>query len=133
MLSYRRLPLFLIFATRRAGSSNSASDSGPIDTKIFRDGEAKGLFNADIVSAGTLMGRMGRAEEVAKVVVFLLSDEASYVTGGKCALTRTRRHQTHTDSSTMDSRWRLFCLRVLFSRMTNTEEDKGEGHSSCHC
>ncbi|KAK5361704.1 hypothetical protein LTR20_009284 [Exophiala xenobiotica] len=54
---------------------------GPIDTKIFREGEAKGLFNADIVSAGTLMGRMGQAEEVAKVLAFLLSDDASYVTG----------------------------------------------------
>jgi NAD(P)-dependent dehydrogenase (short-subunit alcohol dehydrogenase family) len=29
------------------------------------------------------MGRMGKAEEVAKVLVFLLSDEASYVTGGE--------------------------------------------------
>jgi len=56
---------------------------GPIDTKIFRDGEAKGLFTADIVSAGTLMGRMGQAEEVGKVLTFLLSDDASYVTGGK--------------------------------------------------
>jgi len=40
---------------------------GPIDTAIFRDGEAKGLFDSDIISAGTLMGRMGKAEEVAKV------------------------------------------------------------------
>lgn len=29
------------------------------------------------------MGRMGKAEEVAKVLVFLLSEDASYVTGGK--------------------------------------------------
>lgn len=29
------------------------------------------------------MGRMGQAEEVAKVLCFLLSDNASYVTGGK--------------------------------------------------
>lgn len=28
------------------------------------------------------MGRMGQAEEVAKVLCFLLSDNASYVTGG---------------------------------------------------
>lgn len=56
---------------------------GPIDTRIFREGEAKGLFNSEVVSAGTLMGRMGKAEEVAKVLVFLLSDDASFVTGGE--------------------------------------------------
>ncbi|KAF2814691.1 putative short chain dehydrogenase/ reductase [Mytilinidion resinicola] len=54
---------------------------GPIDTRIFRDGEALGLFDADSISADTLMGRMGKAEEVAKVLCFLLSDDASYVTG----------------------------------------------------
>jgi NAD(P)-dependent dehydrogenase (short-subunit alcohol dehydrogenase family) len=58
------------------------SHRGPIDTKIFRDGEAKGIFSSDVVSAGTLMGRMGQAQEVAKVLVFMLSDDASYVTGG---------------------------------------------------
>ena len=29
------------------------------------------------------MGRMGRAEEVAKVLAFMLGDDASYVTGGR--------------------------------------------------
>ncbi|OAG36428.1 hypothetical protein AYO21_09413 [Fonsecaea monophora] len=56
---------------------------GPIDTKIFRDGEKKGLFDSDLLSAGTLLGRMGQADEVAKVLVFLLSDDASYVTGAR--------------------------------------------------
>lgn len=62
--------------------------SGPVDTKIFRDGEAKGLFDSDLLSGGTLMGRMGAAEEVAKVLVFLLSDDASFVTGGKADVDR---------------------------------------------
>jgi NAD(P)-dependent dehydrogenase (short-subunit alcohol dehydrogenase family) len=57
--------------------------SGPIDTKIFRDGEALGLFDSDMLSKDTLLGRMGKAEEVANVLCFLLSDDASYVTGGK--------------------------------------------------
>jgi NAD(P)-dependent dehydrogenase (short-subunit alcohol dehydrogenase family) len=68
---------------KRTGEILKRSHRGPIDTKIFREGEAKGLFNADIVSGGTLMGRMGRAKEVANVLCFLLSDDASYVTGGK--------------------------------------------------
>lgn len=66
---------------------------GPVDTKIFRDGEAKGLFSSDILSAGTLMGRMGQAEEVAKVLVFLLSDDASFVTGGKWRFDTAQRRQ----------------------------------------
>jgi NAD(P)-dependent dehydrogenase (short-subunit alcohol dehydrogenase family) len=65
------------------GVKLSVGIRGPIDTKIFRDGEAKGLFNSEIISAGTLMGRMGQAEEVAKVLVFLLSDDASFVTGAR--------------------------------------------------
>jgi len=65
----------------KAGIRINALLPGPIDTRIFRDGEAKGLFDAEVMGGGTLLGRMGQAEEVAKVLVFLLSDDASYVTG----------------------------------------------------
>jgi NAD(P)-dependent dehydrogenase (short-subunit alcohol dehydrogenase family) len=54
---------------------------GPINTPIFRDGEAKGIFNSAVVSKDTLLGRMGKPEEVAKVLCFMLSDDAAYVTG----------------------------------------------------
>ncbi|POR38191.1 Short chain dehydrogenase/reductase family oxidoreductase, putative [Tolypocladium paradoxum] len=67
----------------RQGIRVNALLPGPIDTPIFRDGEAKGLFSSEITSAATCMGRMGQALEVAKVLCFMLTDDASYVTGGK--------------------------------------------------
>jgi NAD(P)-dependent dehydrogenase (short-subunit alcohol dehydrogenase family) len=35
-----------------------------------------------MTSKATCLGRMGNPEEVAKVLCFLLTDDASYVTGG---------------------------------------------------
>lgn len=34
------------------------------------------------MGGNTLLGRMGTAEEIAKVLCFMLSDDASFVTGG---------------------------------------------------
>ncbi|HEX4786993.1 MAG TPA: SDR family NAD(P)-dependent oxidoreductase [Actinospica sp.] len=53
---------------------------GPIDTPI--SAAADPVFLQATV-AQTLLGREGRAAEVADVVVFLLSDRASYVTGAE--------------------------------------------------
>ncbi|OIW32571.1 NAD(P)-binding protein [Coniochaeta ligniaria NRRL 30616] len=65
----------------RAGVRINSVCPGPIDTQIFRDGEAKGLFDSNVMGGATLLGRMGKPREVAYVLVFLLSDAASYVTG----------------------------------------------------
>jgi NAD(P)-dependent dehydrogenase (short-subunit alcohol dehydrogenase family) len=53
---------------------------GPVDTPVMdavRD--VPGFI--DGIIAKTLVGRLARSEEIAKVAVFLASDDASYMTG----------------------------------------------------
>jgi NAD(P)-dependent dehydrogenase (short-subunit alcohol dehydrogenase family) len=56
---------------------------GPTDTEIFKRGasaeEIAGV--QEMLSAVVPLGRMGRSEEIAKAVVFLASDEASFING----------------------------------------------------
>ncbi|CAK7225751.1 hypothetical protein SBRCBS47491_005996 [Sporothrix bragantina] len=67
----------------REGIRINAVLPGPIDTPVLHDGEAKGLFTSDAAGGATFLGRVGTAEEVAKVLCFLMTDDASYVTGAK--------------------------------------------------
>jgi len=53
---------------------------GPIDTPILHDADP--VFIQSSVDQ-TLAGRKGRADEVGHVVVFLLSDRASYLSGAE--------------------------------------------------
>ena len=57
---------------------------GPIDTPGFEtlasDPEARKKVKAGF-EAGVPLGRMGTPDEIAKAVVFLASDDASYVAG----------------------------------------------------
>jgi NAD(P)-dependent dehydrogenase (short-subunit alcohol dehydrogenase family) len=57
---------------------------GPVDTPLLRRGVARAAdpetkLRAEMSS--TLLGRLGRPEEIANVIHFLASDEASFVTG----------------------------------------------------
>jgi 3-oxoacyl-[acyl-carrier protein] reductase len=58
------------------GVTVNAVAPGLIDTPMTR-----GLFDADAIAKLVPMKRMGSAEEVANLVAFLASDEASYISG----------------------------------------------------
>jgi NAD(P)-dependent dehydrogenase (short-subunit alcohol dehydrogenase family) len=60
---------------------------GPIDTNFrgFMSHDFREKFEED-VKGRLALSRVGTAEEAAAVVLFLLSDDASFVTGGQYAV-----------------------------------------------
>jgi len=54
---------------------------GYTDTELFRGNQARGGTDVDALVARTPMGRLGRPEEIAEGALYLVSDEAAWITG----------------------------------------------------
>ena len=66
----------------RKGITANAIAPGPIDTPLLQQAVAQGgpkLLEA--MQSSTLAGRLGTADEVAAAVLFLVSDDAGFITG----------------------------------------------------
>ncbi len=63
---------------KRGITANTVSP-GPVDTELFRTG--KTAADIERMAAMAALGRIGAASDIAKVVLFLVSDEARWVTG----------------------------------------------------
>jgi 2-hydroxycyclohexanecarboxyl-CoA dehydrogenase len=67
----------------RYGITVNAVAPGPIETPMLRRMPEKAV---DIITASTLLRRLGQPEEVAAAVAFLASPEAAYITGETLAV-----------------------------------------------
>ena len=60
---------------------------GPIDTPLL-NGTFSNSDDMKLLASTIVMGRLGRPDELAKPVVFLASDDASFITGAELYVDR---------------------------------------------
>lgn len=70
--------IFAREAGKRGITANIVSP-GPVDTELFRAG--KTAADIERMAAMAALGRIGEADDIAQVVLFLASDEARWITG----------------------------------------------------
>ncbi len=63
---------------KRGITANTVSP-GPVDTELFRAG--KTATDIERMAAMAALGRLGKPDDIAQVVLFLVSDEARWITG----------------------------------------------------
>jgi 3-oxoacyl-[acyl-carrier protein] reductase len=64
-----------------AGITVNSVAPGPTETELFRQNNPEGSAGAARYLAGSRVGRIGRPDELAATIAFLLSDDAGYITG----------------------------------------------------
>jgi 3-oxoacyl-[acyl-carrier protein] reductase len=64
-----------------SGITVNAVAPGPIDTELFRENNPPGSQGESRYLAMVPTGRLGRTDEIAAAIAFVLSDDASFITG----------------------------------------------------